>query len=79
MTNTIPLSSTTKLSDLLAKYPWLKESLPEIHENFKLLSTPLGAVMARKATISMMSQRSGLEEDLLIEKLTALINQHESL
>ena len=76
MTNAIVLNSTTKLADLLSAYPWLKEALAEIHENFKLLSTPLGSVMARKATIAEMSKRSGMEEILLIEKLTALISQH---
>lgn len=76
MANEIILNSTTKLSDLLSAYPWLKAALPEVHENFKLLSTPLGSVMARKATIAEMSKRSGMEESLLIETLTALISRH---
>ena len=76
MANEMILNGATKLSDLLSAYPWLKAALPEVHENFNLLRTPLGSVMARKATIAEMSKRSGMEESLLIETLTALISQH---
>ena len=71
MANNVTLSSATKLSDLLSAYPWLREALVEISDKFRLLNTPLGKVMANKATLAEMSKRSGIEEAHLIEQLTA--------
>lgn len=77
MVNNITLSSATKLSDLLSAYPWLKEALVEISDKFRLLNnTPLGKVMANKATLAEMSKHSGIEEAHLMEQLTALIETH---
>ena len=67
------LNSNTKLSDILNEYPWLKERLPEINERFRLLSTPLAKIMLKTATIADMSKRSGVAEELLIEKLNSMI------
>lgn len=68
------LNGSTKLADILAAYPWLKAKLPQINEKFKLLNSPLGAVMLKTATITEMSKRSGMREDILIEKLGDLIS-----
>lgn len=67
------LSGSTRLADLLAAYPWLREALAGISKKFMLLQTPLGKMMADKATISEMSKRSGIEEAALIRTLETLI------
>ena len=74
---TITLHSYTKLSDLLSAYPWLNEALPKVNEKFRLLHSPLGKVMLKTATIFDMSKRAGMNENVLIEKLNALIASHE--
>ena len=71
----IKITGETRLADLLAVYPQLKARLPEINERFSMLNTPIGAVMAKKATIADMSKRSGTEQNLLIKKIAALIEQ----
>ena len=38
-----------------------------------MLHTPMGRVMAKKATIAEMSRRSGMDQALLIEKLENLL------
>ena len=68
------LNGSTKLADILAAYPWLKAKLPQVNEKFKLLNSPLGAVMLKTATITEMSKCSGMCEDILIEKLGELIS-----
>ncbi len=73
----IVLQEDTKLSDLLKVYPWLKKELPKISENFKMLNTPLGRVMATKATIKIMSERGEVELETLIRKLKELIESHK--
>lgn len=74
MAKNLLLTGSTKLSDILAAYPWLKAKLPQVNEKFKLLNSPLGAVMLKTATITEMSKRSGMHEDILIEKLGKLIS-----
>lgn len=63
------IDENTKLSSLLESYPRLKEKLPEISEKFKMIQTPLGRVMMPKATIKVMSERTGISIEELIIKL----------
>ena len=72
-----PLKSETKLSDLLASYPWLKAELPSINPAFKMLQTPLARIMISKATVSMMSERSQMPMDELIAAIEAKIKAHD--
>ena len=68
----------TKLSDLIAQYPWLKAELPQINERFKMLNTPVGKLMLGKATIGEMSKRSGMESDAIIRSINQLISNHSN-
>ena len=73
----LPLKGETKLSDLLASYPWLKAELPSINPAFKMLQTPLARIMISKATVSMMSERSQMPMDELIAAIEAKIKAHD--
>ena len=73
----LPLKGETKLSDLLASYPWLKAELPSINSAFKVLQTPLARIMIPKATVSMMSERSQMPMDELIAAIEAKIKAHD--
>ena len=70
------ITKETKLSDLLARYPWLKEELSKVNEKFKMLNTPMGKIMMGKATIAEMSKKSGMDADAIIEKICGLIEAH---
>ena len=70
------ITKETKLSDLLARYPWLKEELSKVNEKFKMLNTPMGKIMMGKATIAEMSKRSGMDADVIIGKISELIKAH---
>lgn len=39
------ITKETKLKELLADHPQIKEKLPEINPKFKMLNTPMGKVM----------------------------------
>ena len=71
------ITKDSKLSDLLAQYPWLKEELPKINEKFKMLHTPFGKIMLGKATIAEMSKKSGMDANEIIERITGLIEAHK--
>ena len=70
------ITKETKLADLFAAYPWLKDEITKISDKFKLLNSPLGKVMLNKATISEMGKKSGMDADVIIEKITVLIAEH---
>ena len=71
------ITRDTKLADLLQEYPWLKSEVMQISDKFKMLNTPVGKIMLKKATVAEMSKKSGIAEDQLIQKLTELIEKHK--
>ena len=71
------ITKDSKLSDLLAQYPWLKEELPKINEKYKMLNTTFGKIMLGKATIAEMSKKSGMDANAIIERITGLIEAHK--
>ena len=70
------ITKETKLSDLLARYPWLREELSKVNDKFKMLNTPMGKIMMGKATISEMSKKSGMDADEIIGKICEMIEAH---
>ena len=62
-----------RLSDLLARYPWMKEELVRLRPNFKMLNTPLARIMIPKATVAMMSERGEIALDELIQAMKKMI------
>lgn len=67
------ITKETKLEEILAAYPWLKEELVKINEKFKFLDTPLGKIMLGKADLLEMSKKSGMDVEVIIAKLMELI------
>lgn len=71
------ITEATRLKDLLEEYPWLKDEIVKVNEKFEMLNSPLGKIMATKVDVHEMSMRSGMDLDLLISKLTDLIDSHQ--
>lgn len=71
------ITKDTRLDDLIAQYPWLKEEMAKVNEKFKMLNTPVGKIMLGKATIAEMSKKSGMEIDKLVSRLKTLIEEHK--
>lgn len=73
---TLPLlTPDTYLKDLFAKYPGLKDQMEEINPKFKMLKSPLARVMLPKATLKMVSEKSGMPIDRLIEAIKGKIEK----
>ena len=70
------ITKETKLSDLLARYHWLKEELSKVNEKFKMVNTPMGKIMMGKETTAEMSKKSGMDADAIIGKICGLIEAH---
>lgn len=71
------ITEATRLKDLLEEYPWLKDEIVKVNEKFEMLNSSLGKIMATKVDVHEMSKRSGMDLDLLISKLTDLIDSHQ--
>lgn len=67
------IDRNTRLLDILAAYPEIREKLPTVNERFHMINTPIAKVILKTATIADMSQRSGMEESILIAKINELI------
>ena len=67
------ITEDTKLKDLLRQHPFLKKRLAEITPSFRMLQTPLGKLVASRATIKMMSEKSGLAIERIINGITDII------
>ena len=50
-----------RMSDPVKAYPQLKDALPAISENFRLLHTPMGKIMLKEAAVGAMVARAGRE------------------
>ncbi len=71
------ITKDTRLADLIAQYPWLKEEMAKVNEKFKMLNSPIGKMMMGKATIAEMSKKSGMEAEVIIGKIKELIVKHQ--
>ena len=67
------IERNTKLADILTAYPSLREKLPTINSRFRMVNLPIAKEILKTATIANMSQRSGMEETVLINKNRELI------
>lgn len=69
------LSAETRLKDLLDAFPTLKQRLPELHPNFRALSTPLARIMIPKARVYDMADRCTIALDDFIDQLRTLLEE----
>lgn len=71
----IAITSETQLKDLFAAYPTLKKELAARYTPFKMLNSPLGKLILKKATIASAGERSGLGEKKLIAMIKEIVAQ----
>ena len=67
------ITPDTKLKVLLKQYPFLKKRLVEIASAFRMLQSPLGKLIVSRADVKMMSEKSGVPLERLIEGITTII------
>lgn len=69
------IGPTTPLAELLQQYPDLKQRLTEISPLFAMLRTPFGKIMAAKADVQKMSDRSGVKLERLVSELKRIVGE----
>lgn len=70
------LTKDTKLMDVLAEYPWLREELAEKYPKFKALDTRLGRLFLKNATIGELAAKAGRTPEHLLGRLEGMIAEH---
>ena len=70
------INGNTKLTDILAAYPWLPDELIKMDGRFKIIKTPVGKMMNKNATVADAVRKTGLQEDVLVAELKKLIDAH---
>lgn len=68
------IDRNTRLTDIFSACPEARAELPTINERLKMINSPLARVMLRNATVAEMSQRSGMDEELLVSRLNSLVS-----
>ena len=68
----------TKLSEILQQYPWLLDEAVKIDERFKVLNNPVGKMFIKKATIKGLSEKAGLDTEVVINQIQQMIDQHNA-
>lgn len=72
----LPLQEETRLKDLMAAYPWLKEEAVKLDRRFQMLDSPLGKMLLKKATIADASRYTGFGTGEIIAEITKMITTH---
>lgn len=67
----------TKLSDIVAAYPWLPETLIKMDSRFKIINSPIGKLLMRTATLGDACKRAGYPVETALEEFYKLIADHE--
>lgn len=68
------INGNTKLTDILAQYPWLPDELVKLDSRFKIIKTPIGKMMLKNATVADAVEKTGLSQDVLLAELQKLID-----
>ncbi len=68
------INSNTKLTDILAQYPWLPDELVKMDSRFKIIKTPIGKMMLKNATVADAVEKTGLSQEVLLAELQKLID-----
>ena len=72
-------TGNSKLTDIMAQYPWLTDELIKIDGRFGIVKTPIGKMMIKNATVSDLSDKTGLSTDDLLKKLQDMIDAHKEI
>ena len=70
------LTKDTRVADLTKQYPWLIDEVVKMNDKFKVLKTPVGKMLMKKATIADASAKSGLSVETIIGKIEELVRDH---
>ena len=69
------INKDTKLDELIARFPWLKEEAIKLDDRAKVVNTPVGKVLLKKYTIEDVSKRTGVPVNEMLKRIETLVNE----
>ena len=72
------IDPSTKIMELLDKYPQISEYIPQVKDGLDLLKNRLAKLMAKNMTISGLCEKAGLDENKIIDTVKDAISQIEA-
>ena len=72
------IDPSTKIMEVLDKYPQIAEYIPQIKDGLDMLKNPLAKLIAKNMTISGLCEKAGLNENVVIDKVKDAISQIEA-
>ena len=72
------INKDTKLDELIARFPWLKEEAIKLDDRAKVVNTPVGKVLLKKYTIEDVSKRTGAPVNEILKRIETLVNERRA-
>ena len=69
-------NENTRIADLVAAYPWLPEAVARMDPRLRIVNTPIGQALIRRATLGDASKRTGFSMEEIRAELNRLIAAH---
>ena len=76
MEEKIALSAETRITDILAAYPWLPDELIRLDERARLMNTFAGRMLVRKSSVADVSRLTGKSVEELLSRLRETVAAH---
>ena len=70
------ITENTRLSDLIAAYPWMPDAAARMDPRLRAVNTPLGRLLIRRSTLADAERLSGYPVEKIIEELKKMIAAH---
>ena len=71
------ITENTKVKELLEDYPWLLDEAIKLDERFKMVNSPMGRILLKKATLVDLAKLGNLNVEDVVKEIEKMIENHE--
>lgn len=71
------ITENTKVKELLEDYPWLLDEAIKLDERFKMVNSPMGRMLLKKATLIDLAKLGNLNVEDVVKEIEKMIENHE--
>ena len=71
------ITENTKVKELLEDYPWLLDEAIKLDERFKMVNSPMGRMLLKKATLIDLAKLGNLNVEDVVKEIEKMIDSHE--
>ena len=71
------ITENTKVKELLENYPWLLDEAIKLDERFKMVNSPMGRMLLKKATLVDLAKLGNLNVEDVVKEIEKMIESHE--